>query len=462
MPPCSPQPMGPAFRRCLLYGTAGVVVAAVICFAVSQVWFARQSALRSAVMQAEYAAAGLQPESGGDVSASALRILGRLDGVIAVATLSAAGSVQNLLPDRPTLRTAMDEVVTELSRKRYAPGVNYGAVRISISDPVTGKSRPAHGVVTSVNGSKFKDARRVAFLIRNDWRPSGWMTATTLFAAPVAATGMFSFLALSGWFRHRVTEPLRSMTSAVTGPSRTHARRKTDQAESIRQTSEIAALFDELMHGLASNDAKHERFKIAAEREQAEREHRHQRQLREAHDRAVTDSLTGLKNRAFLEDQLESIFDRVCRGGEDLAAVLIDVDNFKQHNDANGHQAGDQLLRFIGSLLRGCTRQNDYAIRYGGDEFLLLLPDCDARQAESVAQRIVKLFGQYARRMGPAVTVSLSAGVAALSNEGAETGHDLVAHADHALYSAKRVGKNTVASAHDHPAHMVQHSAIAS
>ena len=128
-----------------------------------------------------------------------------------------------------------------------------------------------------------------------------------------------------------------------------------------------------------------------------------------------------------------------------MSAVLIDLDNFKIHNDTHGHQAGDQMLEFVGALLKGSIRPEDFAIRYGGDEFVLLLPSCDAQQAGTLAERILKLFGQYARRMGKASNVSLSAGVASIKSDGARSGLELIAQADTALYAAKRIGKNTVA-----------------
>jgi len=143
---------------------------------------------------------------------------------------------------------------------------------------------------------------------------------------------------------------------------------------------------------------------------------------------------------------LPGVIQRQREKDEDLAVVMIDVDNFKTHNDTLGHQAGDELLRFVGDLLRGSIRPSDHAIRYGGDEFALLLLNVDKRHACIIVERIVKLFAQYAATLGETTTVSLSAGVATMKGDKCHDPQGLLAHADAALYKAKRGGKNTVAA----------------
>jgi diguanylate cyclase (GGDEF)-like protein len=96
-------------------------------------------------------------------------------------------------------------------------------------------------------------------------------------------------------------------------------------------------------------------------------------------------------------------------------------------------------------LLSGSTRAEDIVVRYGGDEFLLLLPGVERDQAVQIADRMVKLFGQHARRAPDGLVVSMSAGVASMRRDSANSGHDLIAQADRALYKAKRRGKNAVA-----------------
>ena len=107
-------------------------------------------------------------------------------------------------------------------------------------------------------------------------------------------------------------------------------------------------------------------------------------------------------------------------------------------------QAGDTLLRLVGNLLGGAIRPEDHAVRYGGDEFLLLLPDTNSQQAGAIAERLVRLFAQYTMPLGRGCDLSISAGVASIQADAVGSGQALVARADAALYAAKRRGKNTV------------------
>jgi diguanylate cyclase (GGDEF)-like protein len=141
---------------------------------------------------------------------------------------------------------------------------------------------------------------------------------------------------------------------------------------------------------------------------------------------------------------LEPLFEAHRDSHEPLAAVMLDLDNFKNYNDTHGHQAGDALLRFIGALLRGAIRPSDHAVRYGGDEFLLVLPQANAKQATAIADRVVKLFRQYSSCLQQEQRLSLSAGVAAIPDHPCDTGEELIAKADRALYTAKASGKDAV------------------
>lgn len=164
--------------------------------------------------------------------------------------------------------------------------------------------------------------------------------------------------------------------------------------------------------------------------------------LEQAERHAETDPLTKLRNRRVLERLLPDLINEHHAAGRELTAVVVDVNNFKRLNDTRGHQVGDELLGFVGDLLRSTTRRGaDLAVRYGGDEFVLLLPDTDADEAVHLARRVGALFGQRARTM-PATNppVGLSFGVASLLAHQAETGENLLKLADAAMYFAKRHG----------------------
>jgi diguanylate cyclase (GGDEF)-like protein len=160
---------------------------------------------------------------------------------------------------------------------------------------------------------------------------------------------------------------------------------------------------------------------------------------------SIRDSLTGLFNRRYLEESLELECSRADRTLQPLSLIMADVDHFKQFNDSFGHEAGDIVLRQIADLLRRSARKGDVACRYGGEEFILMLPGSDLGAAIRLAERmrtaVHRLELAYrGRRMGD---VTLSFGVAVYSAAAGGRGA-LIAAADHALYAAKAAGRNRV------------------
>jgi diguanylate cyclase (GGDEF)-like protein len=169
-------------------------------------------------------------------------------------------------------------------------------------------------------------------------------------------------------------------------------------------------------------------------------------QLQESlRDQAVRDPLTGLFNRRYLDETLAREFARAERSSEPIAVVLLDLDGFKALNDRLGHAAGDEVLKALGALLRARTRKADIACRYGGDEFLIAMPNTDRGAAMLRAQDLVDAFAAHfahARAGGHGAT--LSAGVAVWPADAASL-ETLLASADLALYAAKAAGRNRVA-----------------
>jgi len=158
---------------------------------------------------------------------------------------------------------------------------------------------------------------------------------------------------------------------------------------------------------------------------------------------AYNDALTGLTNRTGLAPALEHAVQLARRYGRKLALVFLDLDGFKQINDAQGHDAGDQVLVEIGGRLRGCLRASDLVARLGGDEFVVLLEELhDTGQAAAVAR---KLLAEITRPCtlpdGKPAQVSASVGVSILPDD-ADDARDLMRHADAAMYVAKQEGKN--------------------
>jgi two-component system cell cycle response regulator len=157
---------------------------------------------------------------------------------------------------------------------------------------------------------------------------------------------------------------------------------------------------------------------------------------------AMRDALTDLANRRFLDDHLEPLVQSVQASGDELVCVMIDVDGFKGVNDSLGHAAGDELLIFLGSLIRAIVRGEDYAVRCGGDEFLVLMPQCDLERAGRFGEQLRVLFRQHvSTALPPEVRSDLSMGVAALRQHKLADGEALLARADANLYAAKRAGR---------------------
>jgi diguanylate cyclase (GGDEF)-like protein len=158
---------------------------------------------------------------------------------------------------------------------------------------------------------------------------------------------------------------------------------------------------------------------------------------------SVTDDLTGLYNRRHLMAALEQEIRRSRRLKHGFAVLIADVDHFKDYNDAHGHLAGDVALRRVAAILRECTRDVDCAVRYGGEEFVVLMPETDAAGGVEIAERI---RGRVAADQLIRGQLTLSTGVAEFPN-GGDTPESLLASADAALYEAKRQGRNRVVRA---------------
>lgn len=189
-----------------------------------------------------------------------------------------------------------------------------------------------------------------------------------------------------------------------------------------------------------------------------------ERALHQAHQTlkalALSDSLTGLGNRRRLDAVFEPEIRRARRQGRPLALVMLDLDYFKAYNDRYGHPAGDQCLRRFAELLRqALKRPADLAVRYGGEEFTLLLPDTDVQGASQIVQEILQLLRRLAieHAGSPLGHVTASAGIAVgAPTLDTVTPENLMAAADAALYAAKRQGRDRyclAGSVEQHPAH---------
>ena len=157
---------------------------------------------------------------------------------------------------------------------------------------------------------------------------------------------------------------------------------------------------------------------------------------------AIQDPLTGSYNRRYLDSKLVEEASRATRLNTPLSAVLIDLDHFKHVNDTYGHDVGDMVLRHVCGLIMASVRPSDTVIRYGGEEFVVLAPNCTMQDAATLGERMRESIAQSVLSLpdGHDLAVTASLGVSSLSANG--TPSDMLRAADQALYTAKREGRN--------------------
>ncbi|MCP3924385.1 MAG: diguanylate cyclase [Desulfobacterales bacterium] len=160
---------------------------------------------------------------------------------------------------------------------------------------------------------------------------------------------------------------------------------------------------------------------------------------------STKDELTGLYNRRYMNDVLEQEFNRTIRYENSMSCLLLDLDFFKSINDNYGHDCGDYVLQKFAHILLHHKRSSDYIFRYGGEEFLVLLPQTNAKGAQSFAENIRKACenNEFHYKTHP-IKITVSIGISSVQNCKASKGNDLVQFADKALYRAKADGRNCI------------------
>ncbi|UXY15420.1 diguanylate cyclase [Chitiniphilus purpureus] len=207
------------------------------------------------------------------------------------------------------------------------------------------------------------------------------------------------------------------------------------QLEVMRQTSP---------YRMQAMEMRLEVEKARLENDGLKRERANQRrELRRVEQLASQDSLTGILNRRGLERLGSGVFGRSCEQASVISLMLLDIDHFKQVNDRFGHLVGDKVLRQVAALLKSGCRQDDVVGRFGGEEFVIVLPGHDASSALDVAERLRQMVAGWPwARIAPELAVTLSVGVAGRQCE--LTLSELIESADKRLYHAKNGGRNRV------------------
>ncbi len=166
---------------------------------------------------------------------------------------------------------------------------------------------------------------------------------------------------------------------------------------------------------------------------------------RQLEDLSFTDGMTGLYNHRYLQQRLSEEFKRAQRYNDPLSCVMVDLDHFKKINDTLGHQFGDLVIKDASDILKQCVREHDIVTRYGGDEFLIILPRTHFTGSLTVAERIWKTLEVHTSSDGKNQRkITASIGISFYPNKNVSAPEQLIAHADEALYKAKRDGRNKI------------------
>lgn len=209
------------------------------------------------------------------------------------------------------------------------------------------------------------------------------------------------------------------------------------------EASRLWRLIDE-SNGVARNMLRLLSFRIRAANAQIRRRHKVGEFYRQL---SMVDGLTGLQNRAWLNDHLPNMVSSSHEVGQPLSLIMIDIDHFKKFNDEHGHLIGDEALKTAAGVLIDTLRPRDFAVRYGGEELMVILPNTNLKASMIVAERLCEQMRQtvvFADMHKPLPHITASFGIASLAPQ--QNAEALIATADAALYRAKEAGRNRVAS----------------
>jgi len=289
----------------------------------------------------------------------------------------------------------------------------------------------------ALNQSRGDKPLVASFLIATDPGQGASMGDLWTFVAPVMAVAAAGLLTCWWCADRDILKPLTRLNAIVNAPTW----QAIDDA-SIESRNDvlgqIARGINELHRDAVHWRRRAENVEKQVDSQVAARTQEVTRELQATRKQLWEDPLTGVKNRRVFDERFPKIFHAQRDARSDLSVIVIDVDHFKKFNDTLGHAAGDHLLKFVGVLLKQFIRQDDLAIRLGGDEFLLVLPGVSRDRAEAMAQRLSALFAQYASLIrGIQVKPGLSAGVAGIREDRPSGPLELIATADRKMYARK-------------------------
>lgn len=305
-------------------------------------------------------------------------------------------------------------------------------VYLDVSYPITVREETVSATSTS------PDVRLVGYvrtgMMGNQWHQTMASRLDLVIGVGILAT--VAAIPLGFLLIRRIVTPLEGLSEAMDRFSQG----KLEVRSPVARQDEIGKLAEAFNRMADQHQQTHERI-VRLNTELEERVAYRTQQLREL---ASREPLTGLYNRRYFNDMMERRFAEAVRYGTDLACIMMDLDGFKAANDSFGHQVGDELLVLTAGTIVGQLRSADVAARFGGDEFVVLLPQTDSERAHVLAERISERFGHDLGDRFPHVRVSMSVGIASLQVLEPKDADALIRHADRALYDAKAAGKNRI------------------
>jgi two-component system, cell cycle response regulator len=325
------------------------------------------------------------------------------------------------------------KMVADELRKREASGRRIGVIDLA----VTGRANePARILVVDENE---RQARRICRYLEGLHRPMSLDEATQLGIAGSMVDLIIVSLANEKIDGLRLCAHLRSVESTRDLPIIVVA--EPDEEKKAVRALELGAS-DIVFKPIDSEE-------LSARVKTQVRKKRYLDALRSRLDQsmelAVTDQLTGLHNRRYMRGQLDQLIRRVNMGGNPLSVLLCDIDHFKRVNDIHGHAAGDDVLREFGRRLREHVRPTDLACRYGGEEFVVIMPDTNQALAQAAGERLRLIIADtpFTAGRGEQLNITMSGGVATVISPD-DLMDNLLKRADEALYRAKSNGRNTI------------------
>ncbi len=278
--------------------------------------------------------------------------------------------------------------------------------------------------------------------VRTGMAPNRWfqtMASKLDLVMGVGSIATCMAIVLGSLLVRRIVSPIESLAHAMLEFSEGNL----DTRSPVRRRDEIGNLVTSFNRMADQHQRTHQRI-VRLNAELEERVAKRTQQLREL---AARDPLTGLYNRRYFSEVLDRSFSEAVRYERDLSCLMLDLDDFKDVNDSFGHQVGDRLIMLMATTIVSDLRAPDVAARYGGDEFIVLLPQTDAERAGVLAARIIERFAQAVQQEFPRIRTSISLGIASLNCLQAPDAESLIRSADHALYEAKSAGKDRIVTA---------------